>query len=57
MAKNLDKTDGHLDGAIKGRSQFERPDGHHVERDTATGQFLDVKHDRGPFKSVRREKP
>jgi hypothetical protein len=56
MAKNLDKTDGHLDGAIKGRSQFVRPDGHPVERDTANGQFLNVKHDKAPFKSVRREK-
>ncbi len=56
MAKNLDKTDGHLDGAIRGRTQFERPDGHSVKRDAANGQFLNVKHDKAPFKSVRREK-
>jgi hypothetical protein len=56
LAKNLDKTDGHLDGAVKARSQFVRPDGHPVERDTTTGQFVNVKHDKVAFKGVRREK-
>jgi len=56
MATNKDKSDGHLDGAIRDRSQFQRPDGHWVKRDTGTGQFKNVKHDETPFKSVRKEK-
>lgn len=56
MAKNLDKRDGHLDGAIKDRSQFQHPNGHWIKRDADTGQFNNVKHDETPFKSVRREK-
>ena len=55
MAKNHNKSDGFLNGAIRGRSQFKHPSGHWVKRDTATGQFKDVKSDGSKFKSVRRE--
>jgi hypothetical protein len=56
VAKNNNKRDGHLDGAVRDRSQFQRPDGHWVKRDSDTGQFKNVKHDETPFKGVRREK-
>jgi len=56
MATNNDKTDGYLNGAIRDRSQFQRPDGHWVKRDAETGQFRNVKHDQTPFKGVRKEK-
>lgn len=56
MATNNNKSDGYLNGAIKNRSQFEHPNGHWVKRDSDTGQFLNVKHDKEPFKSVRRER-
>ncbi len=56
MATNNDKTDGYLNGAIRDHSQVQHPNGHWIKRDTDTGQFLNVKHDREPFKGVRREK-
>jgi hypothetical protein len=55
MAKNAPKGPGRR-GAVKGRSQFIGPGGHHVKRDTETGRILDVKADLTPFKGVRREK-
>lgn len=56
MAKNNDKHDGFLNGAIRDRSQVHHPNGHWIKRDADSGQFMNVKHDRTPFKSVRREK-
>jgi hypothetical protein len=56
MAKNNNKSDGFLNGAIRDRSQFQHPSGHWIKRDTETGQFKNVKHDETPFKSVRKEK-
>lgn len=56
MAKNNNKSDGFLNGAIRDRSQFQHPNGHWIKRDTATGQIKDVKHDETPFKSVRKER-
>ena len=56
MAKNLNKSDGFLNGAIRDRSQVQNPNGHWIKRDTETGKFLNVKHDETPFKGVRREK-
>ncbi len=56
MATNNDKSDGHLDGAVRDRSQVQRPDGHWIKRDGDTGQFMNVKHDKAPFKGVRRER-
>jgi len=56
MAKNAPLGDGHRVGAVKQRSQFQRPDGHWVKRDIGTGRFMDVKSDRDEFKGARREK-
>jgi hypothetical protein len=56
MAKNGKSGDGHRNGAVKGRSQFEMPNGHWAKRDTTTGRIIDVKHDNDPFKGVRKEK-
>jgi hypothetical protein len=56
MATNKNRSDGHLDGAIRDRSQVQNPNGYWTKRDTDTGKFLNVKHDKAPFKSVRREK-
>ena len=56
MATNRNRRDGHLNGAVKGRSQFKTPSGHMAKRDTKTGQIMNVKSDKAPFKGVRREK-
>lgn len=56
MATNPPKGDGHRNGAVRGRSQTKTPSGHYVKRDTKTGQFMDVKSDKKPFKGVRKEK-
>jgi hypothetical protein len=57
MATNGKKGDGHREGAVKDRSQFQHPNGHWIKRDTETGQFMDVKtSDEAPFKGVRKEK-
>jgi len=55
MATNKNKTDGHREGAVKGRSQFTTPSGNPAKRDTKTGRIMDVKSDKQPFKGVRRE--
>jgi hypothetical protein len=54
MAKNTGG--GRRIGAIKGRSQTKTGTGHYVLRDAKTGKFLNVKSDKSPFKSVRKEK-
>jgi len=55
MAGNSGK--GHRDGAVKGRSQTQTPNGNWVKRDTTTGRFMDVKTtDKTPFKGVTKEK-
>ncbi len=56
MAKNGKTGDGHRDGAVRDRSQFEHPNGHWIKRDSETGRIKDVKSDNDPFKGVRREK-
>lgn len=56
MATNRNKSDGHLNGAVRGRSQFKTQSGHMAKRDTKTGQIMNVKSDKQPFKGVRREK-
>ena len=53
MAKNTGA--GHRVGAVKGRSQTKTPSGNPVKRDTKTGQFINVKSDKKPFKGVRKE--
>lgn len=56
MATNPPSGDGHRNGAVKGRSQFQAPNGNYVKRDTATGRFMDQKTSGGKFKGVRTEK-
>ena len=57
MAKNGKPGDGHREGAVRDRSQFQHPDSHNwVKRDTGTGRIMDQKTTGGPFKGVRREK-
>jgi hypothetical protein len=56
VATNKNKHDGHREGAVKERSQFTTPSGHPAKRDTTTGQIMNVKSDKQPFKGVRREK-
>jgi hypothetical protein len=53
MAK--DTGEGYRRGSVDDRSQFQRPDGHWVKRDTTSGRFMDVKADGDRFKGVARE--
>jgi hypothetical protein len=53
MARNTG--DGYRIGSVRGRSQFQHPNGHWIERDTATGRIVNVKADEAPFKGVARE--
>lgn len=57
MATNPPSGDGHRNGAVRDRSQTFNPHTDRwVKRDSDTGQFIDQKSDRDPFKGVRREK-
>lgn len=56
MAKNKPYGDNRRIGAVKNRTQFQRPDGRWVKRDADTGRFMDVKADTAPFKGVTKEK-
>lgn len=56
VSTNKNKNDGHREGAVRGRSQFQTPSGNAAKRDTKTGRIMDVKSDKQPFKGVRREK-
>ena len=53
MGKNTG--DGYRQGAVKGRTQFERPDGHFQKRNEHDGRFMEVKSTEGKFKGVARE--
>ena len=53
VAKN--SGDGYRNGSVDNRTQFQRPDGHWVKRDTDSGRFMDVKSDGDRFKGVARE--
>jgi hypothetical protein len=53
MAKNTGN--GFRRGAVTGRTQFQRPDGHWQKRDERTGHLMSVKDDGTPFKGVARE--
>ena len=54
MAKNTD--DGYRIGSVKGRTQFQAPNGNFVKRDAGTGRFMDQKSGGQPFKGVAHEK-
>ncbi len=53
MAKNTG--DNFRRGAVTGRTQFQRPDGHYQKRDEGTGHFMPVKESVGPYKGVANE--
>ena len=53
MAKNTGQ--GHRNGAVTGRTQFQRPDGLYQKRDERSGAFMEVKQTPGKFKGVARE--
>lgn len=53
MAKNGAPCKGRV-GPVKGRSQTKTPSGRYVKLNTSTGQFMEVKADKAPFKGVRR---
>jgi hypothetical protein len=56
MAKNGKSGDGHRNGAVKERSQTYNPKTEHwIKRDKETGQFMDQKADKKPFKGVTKE--
>lgn len=56
MAKNGKSGDGHRNGAVKDRSQFQNPKtGLYVKRDDTTGRIMDNKTSGGKFKGVRKE--
>ncbi|MFA7056643.1 MAG: hypothetical protein WC155_03665 [Candidatus Cloacimonadales bacterium] len=57
MAKNKPVVDNRRVGAVKQRSQTYNPKIQKwTKRNTATGQFMDIKNDGSPFKGVRKEK-
>jgi hypothetical protein len=56
MATNPPSGDGHRNGAVRDREQFQAPNGNWVKRDTGNGRFMDQKIDGKPFKGVRKVK-
>jgi hypothetical protein len=57
MAKNGKSGDGHRNGAVKNRTQFQNPKtGLMQKRNPDNGQIMDVKTSGGKFKGVRKEK-
>lgn len=57
MAKNGKIGDGHRNGAVTNRTQFENPrTGLYQKRNPENGQIMDVKTTGGKFKGVRKEK-
>lgn len=56
MATNPPNGDGQRKGSVKGRSQFQHPNGTFYKRDTSTGRILDGKKSGGKYKGVRKEK-
>jgi hypothetical protein len=53
MAKNTGN--GYRRGAVTGRTQFKRPDGHWQKRNERDGTLMGVKDDGTPFKGVAKE--
>ena len=53
MGRNTGR--GFRQGAVTGRTQFQRPDGHWQKRDERTGEMMEVKSDKAPFKGVAKE--
>jgi hypothetical protein len=56
MATNPPKGDGHRNGAVRDRTQFQTPSGNWAKR-APNGQIMDVKTStKAPFKGVTKEK-
>lgn len=56
MAKNGSPGNGRI-GAVKGRTQFQGPNGNWIKRDASTGRIMDQKTSSStPFKGVTKEK-
>ncbi|MER9851452.1 hypothetical protein NKJ55_29900 [Mesorhizobium sp. M0106] len=53
MGKNTGE--GFRRGAVRERTQFERPDGLWQKRDETTGHLMEVKQTAGPFKGIAKE--
>ena len=53
MAKNTGND--YRRGAVTGRTQFQRPDGHYQKRNERNGQFMPVQQSEGPYKGVAKE--
>lgn len=53
MAKNTGNNT--RNGAVTGRTQFQRNDGHFQKRNERTGHFMEVKQSDGKFKGVAKE--
>lgn len=53
MARNTGS--GFRRGAVTGRTQYRRDDGHFQKRDERSGKFMEVKDDGKPFKGVAKE--
>lgn len=57
MATNKPAGDGHRNGAVRDRSQFQTPSGNWAKRDRDSGRILDVKTtNKAPFKGVTKER-
>lgn len=57
MATNKPAGDGHRNGAVRDRSQFQTPSENWAKRDRDSGRILDVKTStKAPFKGVTKEK-
>lgn len=57
MATNKPYGDNSRIGAVKNRSQvYNSKIDRYIKRNTDTGQFMDVKSDKDPFKGIRKEK-
>lgn len=53
MAKN--SGNDYRIGAVKGRTQFQHPNGDWQKRDEGSGRFMERKSSDGPFKGVAKE--
>lgn len=53
MGKNTGH--GFRRGAVRERTQFQRPDGDYQKRNELTGEFMEVKSGGDPFKGVAKE--
>lgn len=57
MATNPPKGDGHRNGAVKNRTQVFNPViKRWIKRDKDSGELMDVKSDKKPFKGVTKER-